>query len=721
MLGRSVGLVGAALVVSCGVDLTYPDGARVLCRSDDDCTAGSKCSATAGACIPDDDPDTSPRINSATATDSTHVVLLFSAPMQPELLGRLATYVIAPSIGVVAVSAADDGTSATLTTTVQRARPYLVTATALTDTLGRPLADDKTSFDGIGTPVDQTPPTPLSPPDGVRLSGGDVVLSWTQNLDAAVYTVEIANDPDFADIVRSEAVSATTLPLTLGDDTYYWRVRADVSEVSNAAVFAVVSTGLHVYCPGSAACVDDLATFRGGDPRHPLRDPSFAMAIASTLGVGTVRVARRAEDTTQDYAQALFILSTPLTVEGGYDASFASRDVTRPTGFSAAATVARIANASASRLSGLRLSGSAQSTEPIVEVIGSYGVELADTAILAGNVGAPPLRASQASLGVEGSVFAGVGNTAIDLTRVELRAAATSFSGHGLSTSESFVDLIDCEIAVAESSGATTSAIDARFTTLTLERTTVTATSANDVSTGLLYVSDSSLSVLRSRIVVGASAACTSLLCMQANAIYARNTPVIIADSLVSNTEGSHAVIVDDELGGGVIDLRIASSTLVQTAGAGPLQVLRAGAPVHFDVVNSVVVADGFAVPCLDGPVPDTLGNNAFVGCAPIVPGYPTVDAVNALAASTGMHVAGSFAPSETVTQLFPARAGRDGVLGTTDDDYGPVAGGPLDDRASLDLECGTAAAPTACPVSSVDIVGITRPTVPTVGAWEAR
>jgi hypothetical protein len=79
---------------------------------------------------------------------------------------------------------------------------------------------------------DAVPPavTLLSPPNGAIEQSLAPVLTWSAAAGAQSYTVEVATDVAFANIVFSESISDTSTTVLGPLDTlttYYWRVRAD--------------------------------------------------------------------------------------------------------------------------------------------------------------------------------------------------------------------------------------------------------------------------------------------------------------------------------------------------------------------------------------------------------------------------------------------------------------------------------------------------------------
>lgn len=70
----------------------------------------------------------------------------------------------------------------------------------------------------------------VSPADGATDQEASPMFEWAASAQASTYTIEIASDAAFSNIVASDQVSGTTytLPDSLAPlTTYYWRVRAD--------------------------------------------------------------------------------------------------------------------------------------------------------------------------------------------------------------------------------------------------------------------------------------------------------------------------------------------------------------------------------------------------------------------------------------------------------------------------------------------------------------
>ncbi|MBI3555491.1 MAG: hypothetical protein HY074_04430 [Deltaproteobacteria bacterium] len=91
------------------------------------------------------------------------------------------------------------------------------------------------------------PPKLMSPADGDEITAhklaydqGVIVFSWSESAPDSVYTVEVAADANFTQIVLRKTVSQNALPyrMTTGG-RLYWRVRTDAGMLSNVHWFAV--------------------------------------------------------------------------------------------------------------------------------------------------------------------------------------------------------------------------------------------------------------------------------------------------------------------------------------------------------------------------------------------------------------------------------------------------------------------------------------------------
>lgn len=99
----------------------------------------------------------------------------------------------------------------------------------LTDSEGNKKESKAGQFVAIDDVVEQRT---VYPPDGYRISEGrtaDTRYSWKSNIPSDTI-FEISNDPTFKKIIHKQSTTSNSLAgRTLSPDTYYWRIRADVS------------------------------------------------------------------------------------------------------------------------------------------------------------------------------------------------------------------------------------------------------------------------------------------------------------------------------------------------------------------------------------------------------------------------------------------------------------------------------------------------------------
>jgi len=156
---------------------------------------------------------------------------------------------------------------------------------------------DSHTFTGFGTLPDASPPEAIFP---ARSSAqfiddiGPIVVGWTPRIGAQNYTVQMDDDVAFtAPVVFEITVDApvTTAELldAFEDGTYYWRVRANVTETDQwgCSSFERVMTTLHVYCGR-----DDCSSTPGPEPA----DPCGALDIETGNRTTPFRSVQRAID-----------------------------------------------------------------------------------------------------------------------------------------------------------------------------------------------------------------------------------------------------------------------------------------------------------------------------------------------------------------------------------------------------------------------------------------
>ncbi|MDH4263725.1 MAG: hypothetical protein OEV78_11830 [Spirochaetia bacterium] len=209
----------------------------------------------------------------------------------------------------------------------------LLAAAIFTNCKGDTSTADLLNGKFINVQADTTPPNILSPQDGATI-GLTAVLQWTAKSGAATYTIDVATDSAFANPITGSPFTINapstsyTLDLTaMGGNTYYWRVRADTTASGQygQSSFNALDNILYVYCP--AATVDCVAANSGrvGTKSNPYTSISYALARAVVLSVPEVRVAAR-DATGTPYNEAITI-KDGVSMFGGYNSSFTTRDV----------------------------------------------------------------------------------------------------------------------------------------------------------------------------------------------------------------------------------------------------------------------------------------------------------------------------------------------------------------------------------------------------------
>tara|TARA_B100002049_G_C16083700_1_gene378310 strand:+ start:5336 stop:6034 length:699 start_codon:yes stop_codon:yes gene_type:complete len=114
------------------------------------------------------------------------------------------------------------------------------------------------------------PPVPelIYPTDNLLCIGAELTFKWSEVTDpeddAVTYTIEVATDRSFTNLVESRTVNAHTLPLTLEKGiAYYWRTRAQdsndhQSSYTKTNAFYVEGDATANYVPFTAKCIYPL-------------------------------------------------------------------------------------------------------------------------------------------------------------------------------------------------------------------------------------------------------------------------------------------------------------------------------------------------------------------------------------------------------------------------------------------------------------------------------
>ncbi len=327
-------------LVSCGFDLDVPSAVKVACTRDADCPDGRVCAPLLSECVSSLDTEP-PRLLGVDVRAPDQLQVVFSEPVSCLAAGNVATYAIEPTLAVHLAAGADCDESkaftsgAVLFTEVQTpTTTYTLTATALTDSGGNPLAADASavSFAGFGQAPDPSPPDALAPPDGTRVLGARQPLVWTTRPGATRYLIEVeTDDGPIAGSPFTISAPATTLQLEgLTDVTYYWRVRSDLTpedEIPATHDFDVVIDTVYVACAGSGAC--DETVVRNGSRTHPYASVQRALAAAAELSTSldvqtpTIKIAAR--EAGAPYPGAVVVQWQSVRLIGGFDATFTTR------------------------------------------------------------------------------------------------------------------------------------------------------------------------------------------------------------------------------------------------------------------------------------------------------------------------------------------------------------------------------------------------------------
>ncbi|MEO1170442.1 MAG: Ig-like domain-containing protein [Myxococcota bacterium] len=392
----SIGLAcafGSACLQS--LDSESVDGAELTCNSDADCLDGFTCQTAVSRCVATSQPDRdAPRLVAAVATSENVLELTFSEPV---VLQRESTVFTVTGLAVRSTAPVGD-TQIVLTTDTQvPGNTYTVTAERLVDLSGNLIDSSASSlsFVGFGLVPDQTPPDLVTPLDLEVVRGQRASLSWSARLGATRYEVQVSTSPDFASQVEGSPfrVDAGDPPVGLPptslmlqelppEQTIYWRVRADVTapaegstdpwSLVSARSFELLGDAVHVFCaPPPEDCspqnsdAPTQARVESGNLSTPYRSVDRAIVAAFAQEIPTVRVARRGEGAV--YEEAITLLSG-VSLLGGFDSTFETRDLSSPTTIRSDGIVATAASISRSFgdttvLEGVRLEGASDSEQ----------------------------------------------------------------------------------------------------------------------------------------------------------------------------------------------------------------------------------------------------------------------------------------------------------------------------------------------------------------------
>ncbi len=323
----------ALVLAGCVSNLEVDGTVVVLCAGEADCPEGYFCGAR-GKClergaVEDLEP---PAIISAEASGTFAVKLAFNEPVRRDSVIDPASYVILSEDGGAGVAVhgvrVDTEQSVTLFTEEQDfGRRYILNLSGASDLEGNVASVPLSAPFSGGGGLDPSPPDQTAPADGARFFGGAIVLEWSKRSGAGGYVVELSTDASFASFQSLPAPDPSlnvNLP-PLPPDSYYWRVRADVTDddaVLPVRGFFVMGDALYVSCPATIALCDVKAHVGNVDDPHQ----SLAVALSDALehDISEVRVAGRGVNA--GYTGGV-ILQPGVSLRGGYDPSFVQRDV----------------------------------------------------------------------------------------------------------------------------------------------------------------------------------------------------------------------------------------------------------------------------------------------------------------------------------------------------------------------------------------------------------
>ncbi len=368
------------LCTGCSVSLDVGQ-VPIVCDEDADCPQG-RCELTIQRCF-DSGTGTPLRLTSAVAVSTVRVDAVFNQELAPGSIVDISQVTIEPALEVTGFTLDETQQRLSITTAEQAFDTvYTLTIQGVVSSGGDGLdvaarSQSFVSFQGL---ADRSPPAIIRPADGSRVVGGNVAFAWQAISKATSYTVEVQRRDSAAPpiVVEVPATSTTTEIAVPLEGAYDWRVRADVTSagVYSNAVFDAVVDAIYVYCPGGE-CAPRVGN---GSRRAPVQRINEGLVLARQLQIGTVRVAARGDGGTYD--EILVLADVPVTIDGGFDATF-----TPGTGraeVAAVGTVLVVRPASAPvRIAHLLLSALAAPNLEVVSVEGGVDLTLDDVVILA--------------------------------------------------------------------------------------------------------------------------------------------------------------------------------------------------------------------------------------------------------------------------------------------------------------------------------------------------
>ncbi|MCP4132363.1 MAG: hypothetical protein GY754_15430 [bacterium] len=192
-----------------------------------------------------------------------------------------------------------------------------------------------------GPVAESDPPAIISPLNNERIINDRISLKWKSVIAGRSYTVTIARDDSFTEIIYKKSVTPDSsqeiiLPnVDLSDQragTCFWKVHADVtrkgeySESSFTLIDKLVSTDdvIYVYFPHNILQPNN--TGRTGSIQKPYQTIKKGIEEAKRLGIAAVKVASRGKKDSGEFAayNEFIILEDGVSLLGGYDAYFSN-------------------------------------------------------------------------------------------------------------------------------------------------------------------------------------------------------------------------------------------------------------------------------------------------------------------------------------------------------------------------------------------------------------
>jgi hypothetical protein len=314
--------------MACRVSLPPPAAQSVSCQIARDCPTGLLCASSINLCVGTLDAEPPTLIN-ASATNDTTLVVALSEPVQRVSVDQVS---LQTSTGVVVpvFSVTPDSTRTTLVLVTDPLLPsaqYSLRIRGVSD-LQANMSDVVTELVGFGT-ADPLPPSVLGPGTNDIALDLHTTLRWARVTGAREYTVEVAGDASFTKPIPGSPFKITESSLSLNFEeaiTYYWRVRADVTQSGTTVGSSVEALwrAIYVYCAEGADCSALGGNVEIGNKTRPYRSINRAIAAARALNINKVVIAGRGGAAA--YPDSLFYTGGGVNLLGGFDPAFVASD-----------------------------------------------------------------------------------------------------------------------------------------------------------------------------------------------------------------------------------------------------------------------------------------------------------------------------------------------------------------------------------------------------------